>query len=62
MKINPIKNFEIRFKTSKEVYEISKELSSYFNDLKRRAFFEKIYLQGLEKIKQEVRKQNEQTK
>jgi hypothetical protein len=62
MKINnQPKNYEIRFKTSKEIYSLSKQLSKdYFYELKRRSFFEKVFVLGLEKIKQEVRKQNEQ--
>jgi hypothetical protein len=62
MKITPLKNYEIRFPTSKQVYEISKELHKFFNEWKRLAFFEKIYLKGLQSFKEDVRKQNEQTK
>jgi hypothetical protein len=61
MKINPIKNFEIRFKTSKEIYSLSKKLSKdYFNELKRSSFFEQIFVLGLSKLQEQVRKQNEQ--
>ena len=56
------KNFEVRFKTSREVYEKVVKLSqdSKNSKLKRTAFFEKIFLIGFnsfldeDKIQQEI--------
>lgn len=52
------KNFEIRFKTTGETFNLVKELWELgFFDLKKSAFFEKVFLLGLSQLKTQLQKQ-----
>jgi hypothetical protein len=54
-----MKNYEIRFRVSSELYYATLEFyKNHFNNFKRTGFLEKVFLLGLNNLKEQLRKQN----